>query len=320
VNPSWNLNARAWQLCARLPELADELRIGRREIGGATCWDCGIELEGGLHAGLVMARTCLAGLADVQLAVTPNMPGTGLSVQITTDQPVAACVASQYAGWRIQENGYFAMGSGPMRALAATEAMFDTIGGDSAEVAVGVLETRDWPPADAVRSMANHCHVATDRFCLLLAPTASQAGTVQVVARSVETALHKLMELKFDLSRIVSAAGIAPLPPVAPNDTAGIGLTNDAILYGAQVTLWVRGDDDSLGQLVERIPSSDSRDYGHPFSQIFARYENDFYRIDPLLFSPAEIRLVNLDSGLTFQAGAVNLDLLATSFGSSGSR
>ena len=39
-----------------------------------------------------------------------------------------------------------------------------------------------------------------------------------MVARSVETALHKLHELKFDLNQIVSAFGTAPLPPVATKD------------------------------------------------------------------------------------------------------
>ena len=32
-----------------------------------------------------------------------------------------------------------------------------------------------------------------------------------------------------------------------------------------------------------------SPDYGRPFSEIFAGYNNDFYRIDPMLFSPAVI-------------------------------
>ena len=39
-------------------------------------------------------------------------------VQVVTDHPVRACLASQYAGWAIKEGKYFAMGSGPMRAAA----------------------------------------------------------------------------------------------------------------------------------------------------------------------------------------------------------
>ena len=132
---------------------------------------------------------------------------------------------------------------------------------------------------------------------LLAAPTASLAGGVQIVARSVETALAQAAELKFDLTRIVSAYGTAPLPPVADNDLAAIGRTNDSILYGARVLLYVTGDDASLEAIGPQVPSSASHDYGEPFAAIFARYNNDFYKVDPHLFSPAEVSFQNLRFG-----------------------
>ena len=160
-----------------------------------------------------------------------------------------ACLASQYAGWAIKEGKFFAMGSGPMRAAAGTEAIYDVIGfRETADAVVGVLETRKPPTPAIVAKIAAACRVEPVAVTLLVAPTASLAGGVQIVARSVETALHKLAELKFDLSRIVSAHGTAPLPPVAANDLAAIGRTNDAILYGARVVLAVTGDDASLGR------------------------------------------------------------------------
>jgi methenyltetrahydromethanopterin cyclohydrolase len=140
------------------------------------------------------------------------------------------------------------------------------------------------------------------------------AGGVQIVARSVETALHKLAELKFDLSRIVSAYGTAPLPPVAANDLAAIGRTNDAVLYGARVVLVVTGDDSSLESVGPFVPSSASRDYGDPFAAIFARYNNDFYAVDPHLFSPAEVVFQNIETGKSYTFGAVNPAVLARSF------
>ena len=150
---------------------------------------------------------------------------------------------------------------------------------------------------------------------IVYAPTASLAGTVQVVARSLETALHKLHELGFDLSRVQSGTGTAPLPPVAGEDLAGIGRTNDAILYGGEVTLWVTGDDQSIEQLGAQIPSSSSEDYGRPFIEIFRQYDNDFYKIDPHLFSPAIININNLETGSYFRYGKFNVDVLAKSFG-----
>ncbi len=310
------LNLAANALCRRLLEDRDRLRVGVvREPGGATIIDCGIAARGGLEAGRALAEVCLAGLGQVNFVPGDPAVAAGPWVQVRTDAPVLACMASQYAGWAIQQEKFFAMGSGPMRAAAAKEPLFEKINyREQTNTAVGVLETRKIPPKAVCQQVAQSCNVPLDRLTLLAAPTASQAGGVQVVARSVETALHKLLELGFDLSRIDSGYGIAPLPPVARNDLAAIGRTNDAVLYGAQVTLWVRGDDESLEAIGPRVPSSASADSGAPFAEIFARYGGDFYKIDPLLFSPAEVTLMNLDTGRTFRYGATRPDLLARSF------
>ncbi len=224
-------------------------------------------------------------------------------------------MASQYAGWQIARDDFFAMGSGPMRAAAGGEDLYETIGlRESPTEAVGVLETRQIPTAGVCHYVAEKCRVEPARLTLLAAPTASQAGTVQVVARSVETALHKLYELQFDLSRVESGFGVAPLPPVAGDDLAALGRTNDAILYGAEVTLWVRGDDASLEALGPKIPSNASADHGAPFAEIFARYDRDFYKIDPLLFSPAAITLMNHDTGRTFRFGKLAPEVVERSF------
>ncbi len=90
------------------------------------------------------------------------------------------------------------------------------------------------------------------------------------------------------------------------NDLAAIGRTNDAILYGGQVTLWVDAADAELEAVGPRVPSGASPDYGRPFAEIFESYQRNFYRIDPHLFSPAVIRLANLASGRWFEFGQVD--------------
>jgi methenyltetrahydromethanopterin cyclohydrolase len=224
-------------------------------------------------------------------------------------------MAAQYAGWQVSAGKYFAMGSGPMRAAAAREPLFEKIGHtERPEVAVGVLESGKLPPAEVCRELADKCGVAPDKLTLLVAPTSSIAGTVQVVARSVETALHKLFELGFDLERIVSGHGTAPLPPAARDDLAAVGRTNDAILYGGDVTLYVRGDDASLEAVGPHVPAGASRDHGQPFAAIFEHYNRDFYKIDPHLFSPAVVTLSNVDSGRAFRYGHVLPRVLHESF------
>ena len=64
---------------------------------GARVLDCGVQAPGGLQAGLALARACLAGLADVSLA-PGEVAGVGVPcVQVSSDQPVLACMAAQYS-------------------------------------------------------------------------------------------------------------------------------------------------------------------------------------------------------------------------------
>lgn len=311
-----NLNQRAFELCMEAHAAAEDLRIcGRQGTGSALILDFGVEAAGGLEAGLRLAEICTAGLAQVSLLPADRSIWHGAAVQVMSDDPVRACMASQYAGWKLAHGKYFAMGSGPMRAAAGKEAIFDKIGfRETAEVAVGVLESGKLPPGELCQTVAADCRVGPAQLILCAAPTASQAGAIQIVARSVETALHKLHELGFDLARVASAIGTAPLPPVAGDDLSAIGRTNDAILYGGDVTLWFRGDDQSVAEIGPRVPSSASTDFGEPFAAIFRRYDCDFYKIDPHLFSPAAVTFCNLDTGRTQRFGRVVPEVVQKSF------
>jgi methenyltetrahydromethanopterin cyclohydrolase len=311
-----NLNERAQRLADHMIVNATALRITvTQTTAGAKIVDCGIQTAGGLQAGLNVARVCLGGQADVTL--TPGdvagIPCASLSV--ATDHPVSACMAAQYAGWQISVGKYFAMGSGPMRAAYGKEELYERIGGrEQPPVAVGVLETRKLPDDAVIDFICERLHLPANRLTLLTAPASSMAGNVQVVARSLETALHKLYELQFDLNQVISGFGTAPLPPVAANEMQAIGRTNDAILYGGRVVLWVRADDEQILAIGPKVPSSASPDHGSPFAAIFERYERDFYKIDPLLFSPAQIVINNLNSGKSHVFGQTAPDVLRSSF------
>jgi methenyltetrahydromethanopterin cyclohydrolase len=310
------LNERAMRLADYMASTAAQLRIGiQTSSNGARVLDCGIDTPGGIQAGLAMARVCLANLAEVSL-VPGEVAGVACPiVQVLTDHPVLACMASQYAGWPIALGKYFAMGSGPMRAARGAEELFDDIEGrEQPLVAVGVLETRKLPDAAVVDHICEATKLPPAKLTVLAAPASSMAGTLQVVARSLETCLHKLHELKFDLGQVVSGFGAAPLPPVAKDEIAAIGRTNDAILYGGRVVLWVNADDEQLSQLGPKVPSSASPDHGAPFAELFKRYDHDFYKIDRLLFSPAEVVFCNLRSGKSHAYGQLALDVLARSF------
>lgn len=310
------LNERALRCVQELVARAEERRVEVREVeGGGRVIDCGIDVPGGLQAGLDLARICLADLAEVGLGMGDVSGRPVPFVQTTTDHPALACLGSQYAGWALSDGKFFAMGSGPMRAAHGKEPVIEQLGfREDATQVVGVLEGRKLPPPAVVARIAEACRVEPQAVTLLIAPTASLAGGLQVVSRSVETALHKLHEIGFDLTRILSAQGAAPLPPVAKNDLEAIGRTNDAILYGARVVLFVTGDDASLAEIGPRVPSASSHDYGEPFAAIFARYKHDFYAVDPLLFSPAEIAFQNVQTGRVHSFGQTDSSVLERSF------
>ena len=311
-----SLNQRAHDFADLIAADADALRVAVRTLdGGTRLIDCGSDVPGGLEAGRRFAEVTMGCLGSVAFAPLV-LEGRWLpALTVVTDHPALACLASQYAGWKIDRDGYFAMASGPGRALIRAEDLYDDLDVDErSSTAILTLETGDEPPEELAAYVADRAGVAPGDLTLLYAPTASLAGGVQVAARVVETALHKLHELEFDIRRVVSGFGTCPLPPVAKTDPEAIGRTNDAVLYGGQVELTVDAPDDELEGLVERLPSSASDDHGEPFGKLLEAADWDFYAIDPLLFSPAEVRLVSVESGRSFHSGGVRLDVLEQSF------
>jgi methenyltetrahydromethanopterin cyclohydrolase len=310
------MNDRAWALVDAAAQRASELRIDVHALpGGARVVDAGVHAAGGLGAGRLLAELCMGGLGHIDFVplIIGDEPLSG--VQVWTDHPAAACMASQYAGWAIDPQGFFAMGSGPLRAKARVEKeLFGKLGYiDDAARGVLVLEGRTLPGDDVAAWVGAKCGLPPAALTFAVAPTASIAGGVQIAARIIETGLHKMDALKFDVTRVQSAVGTAPVPPVAKSDIRAIGRTNDCILYGGRARYVVRAPDETLADLAERLPSSASKDYGTPFHDIFTRYDNDFYKIDPMLFSPAEVWLTSAMTGRTFHAGRLNPGVLGAS-------
>jgi methenyltetrahydromethanopterin cyclohydrolase len=199
--------------------------------------------------------------------------------------------------------------------LAQKETVFRDIGyRDEADVASLVIESGRPPPPEIVDKVTTDCGVAPSALTVIYAPTQSLAGATQVVARVLEVALHKAHELKFPLERIVDGMGAAPLSPPHPDFVTAMGRTNDAIIYGGRAQLYVTGPAEDAKDLAEALPSHASRDFGAPFAEIFKRFKGDFYAIDPMLFSPAEVIVTAIENGESFRAGEVHHKLLDASF------
>ncbi|MBB6308789.1 methenyltetrahydromethanopterin cyclohydrolase [Xanthobacter tagetidis] len=283
---------------------------------GARIVDAGIAVPGGIEAGRRIAEICMGGRGRVALTPSDRFSPWSTLVSVSSEDPVMACLASQYAGWSLAAGDFFALGSGPGRAVACVEPLFAELGyADKADTVTLVLETAQTPPEAVVAEIAARSGVPPQAVTLILTPTASLAGTVQIVARTLEVALHKAHALHFPLARIVDGLASAPLPPPAPDFLAAMGRTNDAVLYGGDVHLFVSGPAEAARDLSARLPSGTSRDHGRPFAEVFAAYGCDFYQVDPLLFSPARVTVSALEHGASFTAGSFAPDLVARSFG-----
>ncbi len=325
MSNSIDLNSQTWQLTEEFQGRAEALGVSVAKLPcGAEVFDCGVTAPGGWEAGRLLAEICMAGLGRVELRSAGEGEVAEQIVAVEAGEPLASCLYSQYAGWQIAGDGFFAMGSGPMRLHAAKEPLFTRGSGEWRErwitgdeqhrCAVGVLETSKLPPDAVALRIAEDCGVPPEGRRLPAAPTARPAGTLRVVGGSLGAALHKLHEIGFDVASVERGTGFAPCPPVAANDLAAIGWTNDAILYGAEVTLELRAEDEQIVEFGPRVPAEASRDYGRPFAEIFAEYDGDFYAIDPLLFSPARVTFKNLASGNTFRFGQLRPEILTASW------
>lgn len=300
-----------------LVDNAEVLRLGVDKLdNGCTIIDAGIRHDGGLEAGRLIAEICMGGLGHVSLQTSQTFPHWPWMLSVHSSNPVLSCLGSQYAGWSLAHEKFFSLGSGPGRALAGREELYKELCyQDKADKACLVLESDKAPPAEVIEKVSRDTGVKPENLTFILTPTRSLAGTVQIVARVLEVAMHKIHTLHFPLHHVVDGMASAPVPPPAPDFLIGMGRTNDAILFGGHAHIFVKGSDEAAAKLAQDLPSSASRDYGRPFAEVFKAVNMDFYKIDPMLFSPAAVTVTALESGKSFTGGKLDAALLDQSFG-----
>ena len=300
----------------------DELNIAVDKLSnGSTVIDAGVNVSGSFKAGELYTKVCLGGMADVGISIPGDLSEKFAlpSVKIKTDFPAISTLGSQKAGWSVSVGDFFALGSGPARALALKPAeTYEEIGyKDDADIAILTLEADQLPGTDVTEAIAADSSVSPENVYVLVAPTSSLVGSIQISGRVVENGTYKMLEfLKFDVNKVKHAAGIAPIAPVDPDGLKAMGKTNDAVLFGGRTYYYVESEEgDDIKSIAEQLPSSASDGYGKPFFDVFKEAEFDFYKIDKGMFAPAEVVINDLRTGEIFKAGSVNNELLMKSFG-----
>jgi methenyltetrahydromethanopterin cyclohydrolase len=314
-----SVNRLAWKLLEKLHENSEFFGVKiEKEDSGITIVDAGIKARGGFQAGKIATEICMGGCGKAEITCRQYGKLELPSIFVYTDHPVVATLGSQYAGWQIKEGDYFAIGSGPARALALKpREIYEEIGyKDDFDKAIVILETDKYPPEKLLNRFVKDCHILPEDLAVILTPTVSVAGATQVSGRIVETGIHKLRKLGLNPNTILYAWGCAPIPPIHSKFVHAMSRTNDAILYGGIAHYVVEyEDEEELKEIVEKAPSNASNDYGKPFIETFKEAKYDFYEIDPNLFAPAVIMVNNGKTGKTFKAGELNAEILANSLG-----
>jgi len=282
--------------------------------------------------GKLVGEICMGGLGTVNFT-SFNLDGHYLpAVNVYTSEPLISCMASQLAGWsvklkkEVEKNGemkkkviFQSLGSGPARAKAKTEKIFEEIDyTDDSDCAVIVFETRKLPDEEVLAIVSEKCKVIPEKTFALCAPTACLTGSIQVASRIVETGIHKLHEIHFPLDIIKDGFGSTSVAPIAKDDITAMGATNDSIIAAGKTfyTIDVEKDrEEEIFELIQKAPANQSSSYGKPFNAIFKEAEYDFYKIDPGLFAPAIYTVNNIKTGKNITTGNVNHELLKKSYG-----
>lgn len=283
---------------------------------GATLIDMGQKAPGSWQAAKYFTLVTLGNLAEVSyesFAIGDvRVPG----VRVMVDRPLEACMGCQVAGWVLAKEPDAPVLSGPARALNShPDHYFDHISyRDQYHEGVVTVQMTRPVTEEMAQKMADACRLQPENLYILASKHACLISTVQVPARVIELTMHRLALAKFDLGCIRYASCVAPIPPLIHDELIAFGRINDALIYGGEVSLYVEADDDLLARVVPAIVTAASRIGGKSFSQLYQEANYDFHAIPADMHTPAVLHMTNLDSGRTFSAGHVDVEVLQRSF------
>lgn len=312
-----SINAEAMKIVRKILETPEALGVTVARLGcGTTVIDMGQNAPGGWQAARYFCLVVLGGLGEVSYEAFPLGDLRLIGVRVMVDRPIESCVASALAGWKIETGPDAAILSGPARALnSEPDHYFDLIPyRDRWHEAVITVQMRK-PVTDALaETIARACRVSPDDLYILATRHASLVCAVQVAARGVELAMHRLSLEGFDITCIRYASSIAVIPPVAADEAVAFGRNNDALIYGNEVTLAVDSSDEVIARIVPRAVTAASPIGGRLFADLYREAGYNFHAIPPEMHTPSVLHVTNINTGTTVSAGQVDIAVLRRSF------
>ena len=318
---SESMNVAAKKIADKMVEDADKLKLIPSKLeNGTQVIDCGVNAKGSIKGGELFTKVCLGGISDVGISIPGDLSDIMAmpAVKVKTDFPALSTLGSQKAGWKIDVNGYYAIGSGPAQTHKFKDNKIYEITNyvEDSDVAVITLEADTLPNEDVAEFIANECGVSTENLTILVAPTSSLVGSIQISGRAIEVGVYKMFEIMyFDITKITYAAGITPITPVDPDSLKAMGKTNDAIIFGGRTYYYIEPSaGESLEELAKNLPSSASDNYGQSFIELFESAGRDFYKMPKDIFAPAQVIVNDMVTGEMFHTGFIDLKRLKKSF------
>lgn len=318
---SESMNIAAKKIADKMFEDASSYKLIATTLSNGTrLIDCGINAKGSIKGGELFTKVCLGGISDVGISIPGDLSDIMAmpAVKVKTDFPALSTLGSQKAGWKIDVDGYYAIGSGPAQTHKFPDNKIYEMCNytEDSEIAVITLEADKLPDENVANYIAEECNVKAENLTILVAPTASLVGSIQISGRTLETGVFKMIEMMdFDVTKITYAAGITPITPVDPDNKKAMGKTNDAIIFGGRAYYYIEPDEgESLEQLAATLPSSASDKYGQSFIELFEQADCDFYKMPKDVFAPAQIIVNDMVTGEIFHTGFIDLERLKKSF------
>lgn len=325
-----SLNKSALPIVKHMIKEADEMGIFVHETkNGATIIDCGMDASGGFEAGKCVTEVTLGGIGQAEVTFMDFGEFTLPAMHVMTDYPALATMGSQMGGWRIPKEiakdllgSGMAIGSGPARALVKTPAdVFDCLKHEEkANVAILVIQCdrlsmSKFPTENIVAHVSRETGIGIEGVYVLVVPTNCLSGNVQIAGRCVENGVYTLFYMGYDMTRLKSGTGIAPIAPVHPDSTVGMGIVNDLMMYGLRAfyTIETREKEDVCKLAKEMVIENRSPDYGKLYGELYQQAGKDFYKVDFRNYSPSEVALNDLRTGTLCKAGQLRADIIKKS-------
>jgi len=302
------LNRTATELVDEAIDFADELRIDVHHLDNeAVVLDFGVAAPGGVEAGLLLAELRTGGLATVGTRVDTLAGAPQTHVELSTDHPELALLASQRTGWRLPNGAGWA--SGPGQLLRDDSKAPPNAPEETFDFAVLAIDADRLPDEDLAADIASSLGVPTAGTFLAVAPAASLAGTTALTAGAAAVAVHRLASLGGEPTRLSAVTGLAPLSPVATSQRSAVARVYDAIAYGGRTHLLADERIEQAGNLAFGTTVHD----GKSFTDLLEAVDGDRAALKDAL-APAAVT-VDVAGGRSATAGEINEPWLAASWG-----